>query len=274
MNKQNPIQIYVVHYSLLRDRHSFLSEKLTEEHVVSTWITEKNFRNFKEDFYLSKKILGVSEKLIGMDLGINSRSLSRTRRKARIEGLILLFRSYLSKNNIYSTGSLPSKQRMKVSQIELQKMHLTALSIGIKEQQKWVLIFEDDAVPLDGAFKKIHSIMDNLPAVNTWISLSSGAGLQRTKSEKLINELGIFRVKPPATRCSVAYLVSIDLAKKIIDSANEEGVPNWLPIDFYYQVLLRKFKSTAYWTDPAFFEQGSETGQFVSGFEHLRQSKI
>jgi hypothetical protein len=274
MNKKNPLHAYVVHYSPLLDRRSFLSANLIVQDIASTWVTENDFLNFDEDFYQPKKILGVSEKLVGMDLGINSRSLSRSRQKARAEGIILLFRSYLSKNNNFVTGSIPAKQKMKNSMIELQKMHLTALAIGTKEQENWVLVLEDDAVPSEAANEKITSIVKNLPPVNTWISLNSGAGLHRTKSEKLKKELGIFRVKPAATRCAVAYLISIDLAKKIIDSALSEGVPNWLPIDFYYQVLLRKFKSTAYWTDPAFFEQGSETGKFISGFEHIRQSDI
>jgi len=272
MNKKIALHAYVVHYSLLTDRYSFLATNLVEQNIAITWITEKHILNFKENDYLPKKTLGVSEKLIGMDLGINSRSLSRSRRKARVEGLILLIRSYLSKNNNFSTGSIPKKNRMKDSVIELQRMHLTALTIGISEQEDWVLVFEDDAVPLEGACEKIEGIIKTLPAVNTWVSLSSGAGLQRTKSEKLIKGLGLFRVRPAATRCAVAYLISIDLAKKIVDSARLEGIPNWLPIDFYYQVLLRRFNSKAYWSDPAFFEQGSETGQFMSGFEHIRQS--
>ena len=270
MNLDNSLPVYVVHYSLLTERKAYLSPTLSAHGINAKWITEQSILDFKEEPHQSGKILGVNEKLVGMDLGINSRSLSKTRRRARLEGYYLLMRSYLTKKNTYSTGSIPSRIRMKNSQIELQKMHLTALSYAVSENSTWILVLEDDAVPVGEFFEKIKSIMKTIPAVNTWISLNSGAGLIRTKSEKLIDEQGLFRVKPSATRCAVAYMVSSDLIKKILDSAELDGIPNWLPIDFYFQVLLRKFKSTAYWTEPAYFEQGSETGRFVSGFEHLR----
>lgn len=270
MNDHKLPQVYVTHYSLLHDRKSFLWNELDKSQIKSTWITEKSIESFNEINYKKGKILGVSEKLAGMDLGINSRSLIKSRRLAKFEGYLLFVRSFFSKSNSYSTGSLPSVIRLKESQIELQKMHLTAISKGVKDRANWVLVLEDDAVPSSKAFENILFIIKSLPARNTWISLSSGAGLQRTDSEKIINETGLFRVRPAATRCSVAYLVSLDLAQKVLNSAREDGIPNWLPIDFYYQVLLRKFKSKAYWTDPAVFEQGSETGQFISGFERLR----
>jgi hypothetical protein len=100
--------------------------------------------------------------------------------------------------------------------------------------------------------------------------LNSGAGLNRTSSEKKLNTLDLFRVKPASTRCAVAYLVSKDLAKKMVDSGLKDGIPDWLPIDFYYQVLLRKFKSKSYWADPAVFEQGSENGRYLSNLEGFR----
>jgi hypothetical protein len=266
----NLLPVYVVHYSLLTERKAYLSPALSASGINAKWITEKSIRDFKEEPHQSRKILGVNEKLVGMDLGINSRSLSRTRRRARLEGWCLLVRSYLTKKNTYSTGSIPARIRLKNSQIELQKMHLTAISYAVSENSPWILILEDDAVPMDEFFEKIKSIMKTIPAVNTWIGLNSGAGLTRTKSEKLIDELGLFRVKPSATRCAVAYMISSDLTKKILDTAELDGIPNWLPIDLYFQVLLRKFKSKAYWAEPPYFEQGSETGRFVSRVDYLR----
>jgi hypothetical protein len=262
--------VFVIHYSKLVDRKDFLGAVLQNHDKKAFWITEKIFHNFESKASSSKKIVGVSERLVGMDLGINSRSLTRSRRKSRIEGKILFLRSYLSKKNTFSTGSLPTKNTMKESLIELQKMHLTALKLGLQQQKNWILVLEDDAVPLENAFLKIDQIIETKAPINTWISLNSGAGLGRTKSEVSIDRLGLFRVKPASTRCAVAYLISTDLASKIVSSAAQEGIPDWLPIDFYFQVMLRKFKSKSYWADSPYFIQGSETGQFHSGFEHLR----
>jgi hypothetical protein len=205
-----------------------------------------------------------------MDLGINSRSLKFSRRRARLQGLLLLIRSKFSGRKSLINGSLPKKEPLGVAQIEIQRMHLTALSRGLERDLNWILILEDDAVPVEGAFDEINKLLTNFSAKNTWINLNSGAGLKRTSSEKKLNTLGLFRVKPASTRCAVAYLVSKDLAKKIVESALKDGIPDWLPIDFYYQVLLRKFKSKSYWTDPAIFEQGSENGRYLSNLERFR----
>jgi hypothetical protein len=80
----------------------------------------------------------------------------------------------------------------------------------------------------------------------------------------------LFEVKPAATRCAVAYLISRDLGKKFVKSAIEDGIPNWLPVDVYFQVLLRKFNAKSFWIEPELFRQGSETGDFRSGFEKFR----
>ncbi len=269
MESSDLLGIFVIHYSKLIDRRDFLGAVLRHQDRKAFWVTEKLFHNFESKVSTSKKILGVSERLVGMDLGINSRSTTRSRRKARIEGKILFFRSFLSRNNTFSTGSLPPRQSHPVT-IEVQKMHLTALKLGLEQRKNWILVLEDDAVPMDDAFVKIDEIIKVRAPINTWISLNSGAGLLRTKSEVFVDHFGLFRVKPASTRCAVAYLVSADLAQKILRSASEEGVPNWLPIDFYYQVMLRKFKSKSYWADPPYFSQGSETGQFESTFAHLR----
>jgi hypothetical protein len=262
--------VFVIHYSKLKDRKEFLGAVLQNQDRKAFWVTEKTFHDFKSKGSTPKKIVGVSERLVGMDLGINSRSLTRSRRKSRIEGKILLLRSYLSKNNTFSSGSLPNKNSMSSSQLEVQKMHLTALTLGLQQQKNWILVLEDDAVPLEKAFLKIDQIIKTRAPINTWISLNSGAGLGRTKSENRIDEHGLFEVKPAATRCTVAYLISKDLATKFVNSAIEEGIPNWLPIDFYYQVLLRKFRGKSFWIDPVLFDQGSESGKFKSGLEKFR----
>lgn len=270
MNSGGLFDVFVVHYSKLTERRSFLSNSLNNLGIEPMWVTEQNYLDYKEEILVAGKILGVNEKLVGMDLGINSRSLTRSRRRSRIEGAFLFVRSYFSGENNYSTGSLPVKKKLGNAWLELQRMHLTALSQGVERESEWILILEDDAVPTKEAFSKINKITQGLKPNNTWLNLNSGAGLKKTKSEKVLEPFGLFRIKPAATRCAVAYLVSNDLARKIVNSAMTIGIPDWLPIDFYYQVLLRKFRAKTFWIEPVLFDQGSESGEFESGFNKYR----
>jgi GR25 family glycosyltransferase involved in LPS biosynthesis len=151
-------------------------------------------------------------------------------------------------------------------------MHITAIKKGIVANSTWILVLEDDAVPSEGAFDQIGDLVKGIKPVNTWVNLNSGAGLLRTKSDKKPDRYGLFEVKPASTRCAVAYLITRDLAIKMVELIDQHGVPNWLPIDFIYQALLRKSKAKAYWQDPPLFIQGSEDGSYKSTFEILRMT--
>jgi hypothetical protein len=258
------VPIQIIHYSKLAGRRTLITKYLSKISTKVNWVTEKNHIQFLTYSSEDKKPLGMNEKVIGMDLGVNSRSILKTRRNARIEGWLLFFVSYLSQKRPYSTGSLPSKKRLSRSSYEVQCMHLTALKIGLRNEAEWILVLEDDAVPENFAFEKIEEIIGSQKPKNTWINLNSGAGLLRTASDPKPNYLGLFRIRPAATRCSVAYLVSRDLADSILNEAVVDGIPDWLPIDVFFQAALRKFKAKSFWSDPAIFSQGSETGVFRS----------
>jgi len=267
------LSIYIVHYSKLLDRKRFLNKVINENNITVEWVTEHDFKSVKRPLFNSNKVLGVSEKKLGMDLGITARSLVFSRRKARIQGQILFFRSFIGKrNNRYTTGSLPPKVPLPISWQEVQFMHITALNKGIKSKSSWILILEDDAVPIEGAFKFIQDLARNMNSYNSWINLNSGAGLIRTKSDGEPDEYGLFKVKPASTRCAVAYMISRDLATKMKRIIDEHGLPDWLPIDLAYQALLRKAKATSYWQEPPMFIQGSEDGSYISSFDIARRS--
>lgn len=274
MGNSSDLSIYIVHYSKLLDRKTFLDKMINENNITVEWVTENNFNSVKKSVINSKKVLGISEKKLGMDLGINSRSLVFTRRKARIQGHILFFRSFIGKrNNLYTTGSLPPKITMPISCLEVQYMHITALKKGIKSKCKWILILEDDAVPIEGAFRLVKDLARNMNSRNTWINLNSGAGLIRTKSDEEPDSYGLFKVKPASTRCAVAYLISRDLAISMNKVIDKHGLPDWLNIDLIYQALLRKTKATSYWQEPPRFIQGSEDGNYKSSFDEIRRAR-
>jgi hypothetical protein len=265
------LSIYLIHYSKLKDRREFLSRSLLNCGIQVRWITEKDAESFSESSFGTSKIFGVSKKIIGMDLGVNSRSLVTSRRKARLQGYILFLRSYITKqSNTLTTGSLPTGKPLPRAQIEVQHMHLTALKAGVESNSDWILVLEDDVLPIDKAFNVLNQIIKVKKPMMTWINLNSGAGLQRTSSDPQPDQFGLFRVKPASTRCVTAYLVSQDLAKKILELVNRHGIPNWLPIDVAYQAALRKLRAKAYWQEPVTFIQGSESGAYLSSLDGKR----
>ena len=215
--------------------------------------------------------MGVSPKVLGMDLGVNSRSLVFSRKKAKLQGYVLFLRSLISyKNNLLTTGSLPIKKALPEPQLEVQRMHLTALKRGIETNSKWILILEDDAIPTDSAFELVMKITEDFKPVNTWINLNSGAGLKWTTSDPTPDSFGLFQVVPAATRCVTACLISRDLAIKISELVDKYGLPEWLPIDFILQAALRRTKARAFWQEPVIFIQGSEEGHYKSSLEGKR----
>jgi len=271
MSNIKNISIYFIHYSKLIDRKNYLDKIIINNDISVEWVTEKDCYQFKSTPINEKKVVGISPKTLGMDLGVNSRSLVFSRRKARFQGYVLFLRSFIShKNNLLTTGSLPIKKSLPKPQLEVQRMHMTALKRGIDTKSKWILILEDDAIPTEGAFELVNKIIANVKPTNTWVNLNSGAGLKRTKSDPVPDIFGLFQVSPAATRCVTACLISRDLAIKILELVDKHGLPEWLPIDLILQAALRKTKARAFWQEPVSFLQGSEEGHYKSSLEGKR----
>lgn len=267
------LSAFVIHCTKFNDRREFLEGELKRSGIETIWITEKNFYSENSSSVSANKVLGVGAKKLGMDLGVTSRSLTVSRRKAKLQGYLLLWRSYFGpKQNNYTTGSLPPRKELPLPAQEAHQMHITALRQGLDSKSSWILILEDDVIPTTGAFETVFNIVSNWHPRNTWVNLNSGAGLRRTASDPKPNRFGLFRVIPASTRCAAAYLVSRELAVRIIGLVDKYGLPTWLPIDLTYQAALRKCKAKSYWQEPEIFHQGSETGKYKSGFESIREN--
>ena len=257
---------YVIHYSKLIDRYEYLHNILEQNRIRATWVTEKNFIYFKSSPLTVKKIFGLSEKKVGMDLGVNSRSLETSRRHARIQGWVLYCRSMLKfKNNLLTTGSLPPRIKLEDKWIEHQHMNITALKMGLGTGLPWILILEDDAIPIHETFSVINKII-NVYSGKIWINLNSGAGLHRTSTDPIPDNYGLYRVRPASARCTTGVLISRDLAVEMLKCIDEFGIPEWLPADFFFQALLRKCKAVSFWQEPETIIQGSESGAYRSNF--------
>jgi hypothetical protein len=269
VQKDISLATFLIHYSPLTDRFKYLNQLFSSWSFQPIWITEDNFIAFHEQTSRDGYVSEVSKKIVAMDLWINFKSQTVSRRKAYIVAQAKRLLEKFSRGLLFKDTFLLEERELEIAWLEVQRMHLSALQRGLEEGKDWILVLEDDAVAHPKAEMQINEIVNKVPALNTWINLNSGALLARTSSEK-VDSLGLFRVKPSATRCAVAYLISRDLALKFVDDATKLGVPNYLPIDFYFQVLLRKYKAQSYWVEPELFLQGSEIGSYQSGFSNFR----
>lgn len=271
-------RVFVIHYSPLFERKNYLTKNMVKDFDLK-FVTEKDVSLRKYKYSKSDRVFGISRKKIGMDQGINSRSLVFSRRKARIQGYLYYFISFIGPiNRKYpnlTTGSLNEVKRLENNALEVQAMHFRALELGISEDNEWIFIIEDDAVLNHNenyTHKFINRIAKDFKANKTWIDLNNGAGLKLTKTDRISDKNNLFRVRPPTTRCAVAYMISKDLATEVLKLIDLHGVPEWLYIDNLYQVATRKLRAKSFWQDPPLFSQGSETGVYESGFD-IQRSK-
>jgi hypothetical protein len=262
---------YVIHYTPLGERRQFLEKVLSGMNV--DWITESEVIVESYPWRNSSRVFGISKRLIAADLGINARSLSRSRKRARYESYIYRFASLLGPRfKDTSFGSLPSIKQLPNKILEVNAMHVHALLLFLQEDYEWGLFLEDDSVFSKEGLEQVAIISKDRRRRATWINLNDGAELKRTTSEKLIDKYGLFRVKPPTTRCASAYMINRKYAERLKDLIMVHGLPNWLPIDVMFQVANRKMNVEAFWSDPAKFIQGSESGIYTSNLKSLRNS--
>lgn len=267
--KDNPFVCYVIHYSPLKNRRTALLPHLNN--LPCEWVTESSLDLKKVPWRHCEDVFGVPKRKIAKDLGINSRSLAKSRRKARLEGLFFEYTSFLgSRFDNVAFGSLPTFRKLPAQILEVSAMHLLATSNFLKSKSEWGVFLEDDAIPCYSSFETIEKIAQRRSRKPIWINLNSGAGLKRTNSDPQPDKEGLFRVKPPATRCATAYMVNKEYVKILTKLITEQGFPDWLPIDIIYQVANRRMKAISFWSDPPLFSQGSEDGSYESALHKLR----
>ena len=258
------LNIQIVHYSPLTQRLAYLKD--VKFHYETSFVTEKDIDRTYINYVHTEKVFGLKPIRYGFNLGINARSLKFTRRKSTIEGIRLILIAVLfPKLKSVTTGTVPNFTKLKDNQLELSAMHLSALKAGLKSNQDWILILEDDAV-LSRDFKNEITLIIKKYShkKKIFINLNSGAGMIRTESDPKPNELGIYRISPLGIRCTTAYLINRKTAKCLDNLFDEHGIQDWLPIDVHMQIALQKIRAKTYWQDPPLFSQGSEDGSYES----------
>ena len=270
-NERN-ISAYVMHYSPLSERRENLESKIAS--LSPEWVTEEDVILESLPWRHKQKVLGVAQRNIAADLGVNSRSLSRSRKRARVESFYLRYMSFLGKKyQIHSLGSLPSFEKLPREILELNAMHIYALFLFLQSGKEWGLFFEDDALIEQDFFNKVEGIGDLRFSKPVWINLNGGAGLVRTSSDPAPDEHGLFKVIPPNTRCATAYMINREYVERLKDLILVHGLPDWLPIDVLFQVANRKLRAKSFWSDPPVVTQGSESGFYKSNLTKIREKK-
>jgi hypothetical protein len=265
VSRNNELSLQVVHFSKLVTRRVTLQTKIPEE-LDANWVSEIDIDISKIMFSSSKSPFGVSKRLIGMDLGVNSRSLTRSRRKSQIEGWGLLAASYFD----YRKEALVAKNvidaaPLKKSIRENLLQHIECLRQICISEAKYGLILEDDALPSKFAIEELQTFLkERAPRKRFILFCGSGAGLTRTSSDIDCLPYGIYKTKGYYSRTAVATIYSRDIAQDIFNLFQNEDLPDWAPIDFLMQIALRKIKCKSYWQDPPWFIQGSESGEYQS----------
>jgi hypothetical protein len=259
------LDIHIIHFSKLVERKSSLAKQLPTS-LNSWWVTEHSVDMNLSNFVNGDKVFGVTPRKIGMDLGINSRSLSRSRRKAKYEGYFLLLRSFLDKRGESLVASqIETRARQKVPILENLHQHLFAIKQASNSEKQFHLIIEDDALPTESAWLNLENMILSIKKRDRFIAfLGSGADLVRTSSDKKIDAFGLYNTHTFCTRTAVATLYSRDVCQDICKLIEKYGIPDWMPIDYLLQVATRKLKIKTFWQDPPLFRQGSEIGVFKS----------
>ena len=289
MISNNKITTYIIHFSLLSDRKSYLENSIIRE-LMPTWIDENLVvqENNELVLFLKKKSINEyeeyfcalsTEKLVTIFLG-NSYASTQNRLVAHSKAIIA---RYLPKSIFRESTKSYHKFLKEAYQfvpseaiIQVCSQHLLALVKGVQDKSPWILGLEDDAVFNSHLFPDL-SILNAIPekySKGKRIFHLNSSNDMNFKLNKFTKRRNLFyRIRPASTRNACAYLISLDAAREIIEAVGRHGLPNYLPIDFLLQVASRVLKIKTYWCEPPLFFQGSESGHYKSNFEGNRKLK-
>jgi hypothetical protein len=268
------LHLEIVHYSPLITRKKSLETALIQHKFTEiNWTTEKDISTQTSNkFVFTDEINFVSESDFAAGLRLNSFSQQFSRlTSSRIISVLKFFSKFNNRAKTSIQGALPGKKPLPNHWYEVSLMHIEALQRGIDSGKNWILILEDDAIIQDNFMTSLRIIERPPRAKHIWINLNDGVGpnLFKSKSDKSLDFLGFYLVNPPMTRCTVAYLVNRELAIQILDELSVYGIPNWVPIDFTLDAVIKKHKVTCIWQDPACVFQGSSNGSYESSLKKL-----
>ena len=273
MNLNENIHVNIVHYSPLVYRKANL-KPLESDFPSLNWVTERDIENSSERKYLfENEIRMTSEYEFAAGLRLNSFSQRYSRRNSSLIITALKFAGrFYSRAAKSILGALPPREPLPSNWREVALMHIKAIENGVKSGKPWILVLEDDAIIQENFIDSLQVIEKISSKSNVWVNLNDGRGpnLFKSKSDRQLGFNGFYKVNPPTTRCTVAYLINQSLAIAILDELEVYGIPNWIPIDFMLDGILKKLSTQCFWQDPSCVLQGSSNGNYASNLEQHR----
>ena len=270
------IHVSVVHYSPLTLRKQTLSA-LEQDFPNLNWVTEKDIlAKGTAKYRFEKEIRLTTEFDFAAGLRLNSFSQHFSRRKSQaLVSILKLLGKFHTRAAKSILGALPAKKPLPQNWREVALMHIKAIEMGIQSGKPWILVLEDDAI-IQANFLDSLQVVEKLSTNSkVWVNLNDGLGpnLFKNKSDRLIGFHGFYQVNPPTTRCTVAYLIDQSLAVAILNELEVYGIPDWIPIDFTLDAIVKKLSINCFWQDPACVLQGSSNGNYASNLQQFRRAQ-
>lgn len=116
----------------------------------------------------------------------------------------------------------------------------------VENKYKNTLIVEDDIIFKENYNQYIKEVLDNLPKDYDICFLSECCNLYPLNPDKKLF------VESNTSRCCVAYIISENACKKLIEVKNFH-----FPIDHHLNFVKKSLELKYYWLDPTIFNQGS-----------------
>ena len=121
------------------------------------------------------------------------------------------------------------------------------------------LVLEDDAVFDKSFVNEFNMNLYRTPKDWDFIFIGSGCDL-RVENRKIQEGKVAYLRDHPASKCTDSYVISIDSARKVLDTIN----PFSFPIDFELNYQMALHNMNVYWWEPPLVRQGSQCGLYKS----------
>jgi len=125
--------------------------------------------------------------------------------------------------------------------------HLLFLKEASQSSQP-CMILEDDAILFDNFVDVVNQLLE----MKDWDIIFPGSGCNLR-----LNGTGLIKVSHPASKCTDSYIVTPDIAKRLI-STMEKSIDLAIDWELNYQMMLHN--ANVYWLEPPIVTQGSQCG--------------
>lgn len=137
-------------------------------------------------------------------------------------------------------GFNPSGRKLKYSEISLSLKHIKIIK-EVAQSSDYALVLEDDVILCDNFKEEFLKSFNQLPENwdLAWVGTCCNLHAQPLPGKRISKTYG--------SRCTHAYIISSQCAKKILDELKycNNGA------DFYYNYLIQKYQLNNYWFEPA-----------------------